>query len=198
VGAGPSPDAIDLARRAGLQPAPSDVDRSTLAEDGSLLYRADARHIDQQRWVAQHLAGWLLRQQQLDDSPELIADTAAALLLPRDKFLRDAEETSWNLRALQPLYPNASMGTLALRIASLQEAVVTWFDRGTARWRSVAPAFSSELATPTRFEQNLAAIALETDTVLHPAPRVWAFPLNRKLGTALLVCDAQDLLARDK
>jgi hypothetical protein len=64
------------------------------------------------------------------------------------------------------------------------------------RWRSVPPTLQGEIASPTRFEQHLAEIALETDTVLHPAARIWAFPLNRNLGSVLVVCEAHEVLER--
>jgi hypothetical protein len=196
VGADNSPDALTLAHEAGLNPTAGAVERAEIGSDGTLVYRGDALAVDQQRWVSMELAGWLLRQQRLDDSQEPRSYTAAALLLPREGFMRYAELTGWNLRELQVLYPNASMGTMALRIAMLHEAVVTWFDHGETRWRAVAPAYRSELYEPTRFEQHLAAIALETDTILSPARRVWAFPLNRQVGAALVVCDAKELFSR--
>jgi hypothetical protein len=198
AGAGSAPDAIELARRMGLAPRPGPVQRAALTDQGTLTYRADARATDQQRWVSNVLAEWWLRQSHLEPTPERVAYTAAALLLPRDAFMRAVEQNGWNVRELQTLYPNVSIGTIAVRIAMVHDAVVTWFDHGRVRWRSTAPEGRSDLVSPSRFEQHLAEIALESDTVLHPEPRMWAFPLNRKVGAVLLVCDARDLAARER
>lgn len=196
VGAGASPDAMELARRAGLVPLPGDVRRAELGIDGVLSYRADARPRDQQRWVSFQLAGHLLRLHDLDDSREATYQTAAALLLPREPFVRDAAEAGWNIRELRALYPNASIRTMAYRIVTLQPAALTWFDHGRRQWRSVHPAVRSRLAETTRYEQHLAEISLESDEVLNPEKRVWAFPLHRRLGMTMLLCDAERLLAK--
>ena len=196
VGAGDLPNAIELARSAGLNPLPGDVERAELASDGTLLYRADARHSDQQRWVAHQLAGWLLRRASLDDAFEPSIYTGAALLLPRARFEREIEQAEWNVRALRQTYEHAAVRTIAHRIVSLREAAVTWFEHGRSVWRFVSPGVVATLEEPSRFEQHLAEISLESDEVLHPEKRVWAFPLNRNFGSTLLVCDAERLIER--
>ena len=196
VGAGDSPNAIDLARSAGLTPLPGDVARAGLLADGTLPYRADARHSDQQRWVAHQLAGWLLRRANLTDSFEATVQTGAALLLPRERFERELEQAEWNVRELRKVYEHAAVRTIAHRIVTVQEAAVTWFEQGHSVWRFVSPSIVGRMDEPCRFEQHLAQISLESDEVLHPEPRVWAFPLNRNFGSTLLVCDARRLLER--
>lgn len=160
------------------------------------MYRADARHSDQQRWVAYQLAGWLLRRANLADSFSLAVDTSAALLLPRERFEREIDRVEWNVRELRQIYDHAALRTIAHRIVCLREAAVTWFEGGRSIWRFVSPSVLGTLEEPSRFEQHLAEISLESDVVLHPETRVWAFPLNRKFGSTLLVCDARRLLER--
>lgn len=192
VGAGPRPDAFELAKLAGLQLCAAEVARASIGSDGTLTYPVAGRPATQQRAVVMTLAGMLLEREAPSPSRELVANTAAALMLPREEFERASALTDWNLRALQELYPNASMAMVAARIAMLHDAVVTWFDRDGIRWRSLA---QDGLEKPTRFECYLAEIARETDTVLHPERRVWAFPLRRSLGV-VLVCETKALLAR--
>ena len=192
VDAPPAPDAFELAKLAGLHPVAGDVARTSLDDDGTLYYSAARRLAGQQLAVARALAGFLLRRAQLEASRGAVADTASALLLPRADFLRASALTGWDLRALQLLYPNAAFSTLAARVGMLHESVVTWFEASRVRWRSPR---CDELEKPTRFEQYLAEIAHETDTVLHPQRHVWAFPLRRSLGV-VLICETQALRDR--
>jgi len=194
AGAGSVPDVVELASHAGLSPAVGDVQRAEFSRDGTLVYRGNAPRVDQRRWLSDRIAGFLLRQRGLDDSQASIAQLTAALQLPREAFKRHCDLMGWNLRELQQLYADSSMGTLGLRVAMLYEAVVTWFDHGDVRWRFISPALRAELETPTHLEQHLAAIALEADSVLSPRPRMWGFPLYRRVGGAIVLCDARELL----
>ena len=81
--------------------------------------------------VAHELAHWLLDAFGLEARCEPSARyLAGALMLPRERFLRDMARTGWDLHALRELHPNASAEMIVVRMTQLSQATAWVWDNG--------------------------------------------------------------------
>lgn len=118
------------------------------ARTRTIWVSAKARPVRQHGLVLHELGHALTARAGEDDRDEGAARyLAGALMLPRERFLADLAETSWDLFELQRRHPNASAEMIVVRMVQCSPAVASVWDEGQLRRRySTAPELEDDAA----------------------------------------------------
>lgn len=148
--------------------------------------------------VLHELAHLLLRLHRLPNDEDHAWRLAAAMLLPRDHFLRQYRRARGRLEELAGVFPHASNEMIARRLVGLSDSLHLWvWDVAPERrrYRVLSPGWQWHSRRPTPLELEAMELALEERRAVEPVGGVRAWPvLDDPYERVLCLADGEVLL----
>lgn len=192
----PPMNAFSLARLCGLRVEFADLAGARI--EGKTIYvTAKARGVRQHGLVSHELGHWAIARAKERDGEAEASYVGAALMLPRATFDQDLRATAWDLQELRAKHVHCSAELIAKRICSMRDACVSIWDNGKLKERTASPWLPVAYRRVSRFERELAALALETGETQKAGELMWAFPVfSGWWKRVITVCEAEQLSLR--